>query len=236
MLRLALLFLLVLSAAMASAQKKLTGRVLENGTRVGLGDVFIENLNNKQSAFTDQKGRFSIAAKTGDLLTLKGFAYQNDTLLVTDLNNKEVFLEPKRNELAQVNITNTEIKKLNTYDPQFHGQPVIYQRNKDGSFKGGIILRMWYWKKDEKKKAKLQKRQKEFETADRIAAIFTAGNLTKYVPLKEEDMNNFIALYTPNVKTYTSNDFNLLSYLNDSYKKYQALPVDKRKPESLKAN
>jgi hypothetical protein len=231
-----LIFIFVSSASIVLAQKKLTGRVLENGTRIGLGDVFIENLSNKQSTFTDVKGRFSIHAKTGDLLTFKGFAYQNDTVLVTDLNSKEVFMEPKKNELAQVNITSTEIKKLNTYDPQLHGQTMIYQRNENGSPKGGIILRMWYWKKDEKKKAKLEKQLKEFETADRIAAIFTVSNLAKYVPLTGEDMNNFIALYTPNVKTYTRNDFNLISYLNDNYKKYQALPLDKRKPNRLDAN
>ena len=221
---------------MVSAQRKLNGRVMENGTRIGLSDVFIENLTNKQSTFTDLKGRFSISAKTGDLLTFKGFAYQNDTLLVTDVNSKEVFMEPKKNDLAQVNITSTEIKKLNTYDPQLHGQTMIYQRNKDGSLKGGIILRMWYWKKDERKKAKLEKKLKEFETADKIAAIFTPGNLAKYMPLTGEDMDNFIALYTPNVKTYTSNNFNLLKYLNDRYKNYQSLPPEKRKPKPLGAN
>jgi hypothetical protein len=235
MLRYLLILSLCFMASVVSAQK-LKGRVFENNTRIALTDVFIENLTNKQSIFTDAKGRFAITAKPGDLLTFKGFAYQNDTLLITNSKDIEVFMEPKKNELAQVNITSAEINKsLNTYyDPQFHGQPMVYQRDKEGNYKGGIVLRMWYWKKDEKKKARLQQKLKDFEAMDRIYQLFSAKNLTKYIPLQEEDMENFIALYTPTLKEYKQNGFNAIDYINMSYKKYMALPPEKRKPEKLK--
>lgn len=231
------IFLFCLSFTPAFAQKKLSGRVFEFQTRIALPDVFIENLNNKQSTITDSKGRFAIEAKNGDILTLKGFAYQHDTLLVINQDNKEIFLQPKSNQLAQVNITTTETKNFKTYyDPQFHGQTVVYHRNEKKQFDGGLTFRVWYWKKDERKKAKLAKKIKDFETIDKIAQIFTAKNISRYVPLTGEEMDNFIALYTPNLKTYTSNGFELVDYLNTCYKKYQALPPGKRKPEPLKTN
>jgi hypothetical protein len=92
-------YLLILSlcftTSVVSAQK-LKGRVFENNTRIALTDVFIENLTNKQSVFTDAKGRFAITAKPGDLLTFKGFAYQNDTLLITNSKDMEVFMETEK--------------------------------------------------------------------------------------------------------------------------------------------
>lgn len=224
-------------ASTAFGQKKFKGRVFENETRIGLSDVFIENTTNKQSVFTDAKGRFSITAKVGDILTFKGFAYQHDTVLITDLNEKEIFLIPKKNQLAQVNITTTETSNMNTYyDPLYHGQTMVYQRDKKGYATGGIVLRMWYWKKDEKKKAKLQKQLKDFETMDKIAAVFNAKSLSRYVPLEGQDMQNFISLYTPSIKAYTKSNFELIPYLNDCYKKYQDLPADKRSPEPLLIN
>ena len=216
--------------------QKLKGRVFESQTRIALADILVENLTNKQSLLTDAKGRFSITAQVGDMIRFKSFAYQSDTLVIINMHEKEVFLEPKKNELNQVNIKTTETSNFKTYyDPQFHGQTVIYHRDKKGRYdRGGIIVRVWYWKKDEHKKAKLNQKLKDFDTMDEIALIFTPKNLGRYVPLNGVDMDNFIGLYTPGVKEYTRDNFELVAYLNACYKKYQALPLDKRKPDSLK--
>ena len=222
--------------SLAFCQTRLKGQVFESNTRISLADILVENLTNKQSLLTDSKGRFNIPAKVGDMLRFKSFAYQTDTLIIINMREKEVFLEPKKNELSQVNITTTEILKFNTYDPEFHGQTAVYHRDRKGNLDGGLTLRFWYWKKDEHKKAKLEQKLKDFDTMDKIAIIFTPKNLSRYVPLTGADMDNFIALYTPNVKEYTRNDFELVAYLNACYKKYSALPQDKRKPDSLKIN
>lgn len=216
------------------AQGILQGRVYEDKTKIGLSDVFIENITNKKSAFTDQKGRFSIPAKTGDVLTFKGVAYRNDTVLVTGMQNLEVFMEAKTNQLAQVNVTTTEIKKFSTYDKDFHGQTVVYHRDRKGYLDGGITIRMHWWKKDEHKKAKLAKRLKDFDTMDEIAAVFSEKNLTKYVPLTGQDMENFISLYRPDVKTYTQSNFDLIAYLNKCYQKYKGLSPKERQANTLK--
>ncbi|MFA6249047.1 MAG: hypothetical protein WC615_19045 [Mucilaginibacter sp.] len=234
MARYLLLITLFFSSA-AFAQAPFNGRVLELKTRIGLAGIRVENLNSKKATVTNNTGNFSIPAKNGDLLTFKGFAYSVDTLLVTEPWAKEIFLEPLNNELQPVNITTAETKNINTYyDPLYHGQPVVYARDKKGYLTGGIIWRIWYWKKDAKKKAKLEEKQRKYDIMYNISLVFTPKTIGNYVPLTGPELDNFITLYTPTPAVYSANDFNLVNYLNDCYKKYQELPTEKRVPTKLK--
>src|ERR1035437_4161611 len=129
------------------AQSVFNGRVFENKSRITLHGVIIQNLNNKLKAISDESGRFSIAAKVGDLLVLKQFAYQPDTLLLTDMHDREIFMEPQRTVLNQVTVTDTSGRTsaatknmILPYDPEFHGQTVVYHRDPKGDYDGGIII------------------------------------------------------------------------------------------------
>lgn len=222
----------IISAAMAQGTFK--GQVFENKTRIGLANVFIENLTNKQNALSDKAGKFSVKAKLGDVVLFKSVAYQNDTVLVTSLSNTEVFLDLQKIQLKQVDISGTELaKEAPKYDKEFHNQPIVWHRDRLGNYDGGITWRIRYWKAGEHEKARLVKQLKNFETMDRIHELFVPEYVGQYVPLKGEDMDNFIGLYTPSVKVFTAKDFNMVAYLSDSYKKYQELPADKRKPQPL---
>jgi hypothetical protein len=229
-----LLLITLFLTSSAFAQTDFKGRVLENKTRIGLVGIRVDNLTNKKTTLTNNDGRFTIPAKNGDLLVFKGFAYHIDTMLVTDLYEKEIFLEPVTHELDQVNIRNTEIKNMNTYyDPLFHGQPVVYARDKNLNYKGGVVLRLWYWKKDEKKRAKRQALERKYVIMDKIAAVFQPKIIAQYLPLTGQDLDNFINLYTPAAKIVMAKDFNLTNYLDACFKKYQALPPDKKQPPKL---
>ena len=227
-----LCFLAVLSV---KGQSVFSGRVLENKTRVVLHAVRIENLDNKLKTITGPDGQFSIAAKPGDLLVFNSFAYMPDTVLITDMHDREIFLTPKTNMLNQVTITDTSGRaKVNPnaipyYDPQFHGQPVVYQRGDNLDYIGGVAIRLHYWNKDEKKKRKAAQSAKERQISEQISALFTPVNISKYVPLKGDDMNNFLLLYTPDVDQYTNKKFELLPYLNACYQNWQTLTPDQRK-------
>ena len=218
----------------ANAQSVVKGRVYEFKTRISLADIQVQNQTTKQLTTTDEKGRFSITAKAGDLLIFKGFAYQPDTLLLTDVHDKDVFLVPHQNFLDEVKVTRDSTKNMNTYyDPEYHGQTLIYQRDGNNNYKGGIIIRLWYWKKDEHKKEHLASEEKEDEDRDRIASIFTPKTIALYIPLRGKDMDDFLVLYTPTTKVYFSNDFNLTAYVSDCYQKYLKLPKNKRHPAKL---
>jgi hypothetical protein len=229
-----LFFITLLFSSAAFAQVPFKGRVFENKTRIGLAGIRVDNLNNKKTTLTSNTGNFSIPAKIGDLLVLKGFAYQVDTLVLTKLNEQEIFMEPVTNELNQVSITTTETKNLNTYfDPRFHGQPLIYAHDGDFNYTGGVVWRLWWWKKDEKKKAKLAALEQKYVIMDKIQAVFQPKIIAQYIPLTGEDLNNFINLYTLTPKIVTEKDFNLTNYLNACLKKYQKLPPEKRRPPKL---
>jgi hypothetical protein len=123
---------------------------------------------------------------------------------------------------------------MNTYyDPLFHGQPVVYARDKNMNYKGGVVLRLWYWKKDEKKRAKRQALERKYVIMDKIAAVFQPKIIAQYLPLTGQDLDNFINLYTPAAKIVMAKDFNLTNYLDACFKKYQALPPDKKQPPKL---
>ena len=114
-------------------------------------------------------------------------------------------------------------------DPEYHGQSVVYQVDENGSKKGGIIIRLWYWNKDSKKERRAQRRLKDEEILKKIDRLFSPVNIARYVPLKGAVLDDFIALYRPAVKEYKSPAFNLVLYLSGCYKKFKALPPEKRK-------
>jgi hypothetical protein len=219
----------------AHAQTVIKGRVMEDKTRIPLAGVHIDNLSTKQSALSDNKGDFSIKAEPNQLLVFKVFAYEPDTLLVTTRASIEVFLTLQSHTLKSVNVTTTETKNsFKIYDPNFHGQAVNYQTDASGRPIGGINLRMWYWKKDEHRRKRLQQEEKDEQIEDQIFAAFAPENIAKYVPLKGDEMTHFIMLYIPSIEQWQSPNFNMLSYLDGCYKKFSKLsPEERMKIDSL---
>lgn len=218
------------------AQTVFSGRIFENKTRITLRGVIIQNLTNKLRAISDESGRFSIAAKVGDLLVLKQFAYQPDTLLLTDMHSREIFMEPQRTVLNQVTVTDSSThtaaaakNMILPYDPEFHGQTIVYHRDEKQQYDGGIIIRLHYFKGDERKKKEAQKKEEERILSNEISTIFTADNISHYLPLSGKDLDNFLLLYTPTFKEYNKKEFNLLAYLDTSYKAWQNLSPEERK-------
>lgn len=226
----------LLCAITLQAQTVFSGRVLENKTRVMLRGVQIANLGNGLHAITGADGRFSIGAKPGDLLVLKAFSYQPDTVLLTDMHDREIFLTPQTTMLNQVNITDSSGRTLNAaknfnipVDKDFHGQVLKYHQNEKEEYDGGITLRVHYFMADDRRKKKAALKAEDIKINERISDIFTAENIARYVPLKGEDMKNFLLLYTPDVDTYKDKKFNLLTYLNACYKEWGILTPEQKK-------
>jgi len=219
----------------ASGQSVFSGRVLEYKTRIALPSVRIQNITNGLKTISLKDGQFGIAAKPGDLVVFIIFAYKPDTVLITDMHAREIFMTPKTNMLNQVTITDTSGRAvanpnaIQYYDPMFHGQPVVYQRDANFNAVGGIAIRLHYWSKDEKQKRKAAQSAKEREISERISAIFTPLNVSNYIPLKGTDMDDFLMLYTPDVKEYTDKKFALVPYLNACYQNWQTLTPEQRK-------
>jgi hypothetical protein len=74
---------------------------------------------------------------------------------------------------------------------------------------------------------------KDEELKQQIAKDFSPENLKNYVPLKDQEMTNFIIMYTPTIATYTSPDFNLTVYIDSCYTEFLKIPPDRRQSKDL---
>jgi hypothetical protein len=233
MLKYFLLLLLCVSVSSVFGQDVFKGQVFENKTNIAIAGAAVTNITSKSFTTTDDKGHFSIGAKKGDLVVFGGFAYEPDTLVVTNLT-QDVYLIPRGKMLNEVKVKADSTTRYNKYyDPMFHGQHVVYQRDADFRPTGGIALRFNDSHGSEKKRAKLAKEMSEQSAQDELNKVFSPENIAKYVPLKGDDLKGFIALYTPTAEDYKQPNFNLLIYLSDCYKKFQALPEDQRHPSAV---
>jgi len=67
-----------------------------------------------------------------------------------------------------------------------------------------------------------------------VDKIFTRAYVGSIVPLKGQDLEDFMTMYRPSYKFITSNNSESLAvYISDSYKKYKELPPDKRHLQAL---
>ncbi len=240
------IFLFLASFAYAQ-QHTQEGIVYENKTHVALAGINIENLNGKFKTQTDKQGRFIIQAKMSDMLVFKGFGYKADTVVVTDLHAREFYLDPLQHMLSEVEINGKGPGSVNQSafnkpkDPDFHNQTMTYQRNNtgpnaDGSVKGGVSLRVWSNKKTENDARKKEQEAKNDKITAQIQQAFSKESIEKYVPLKDQELHSFVMRYSPDIETFTSEDFNLALYINKCYKEFVKLSPEERLKTSIFGN
>ena len=214
-----LTFLVCLIVSSVSAQDLLKGTVYENGSNNRLNNVFIRDKNTKQLTITDNDGNFKIKTEAGHLLIFDSPGYVSDTLYVVDLTPKKIMLVPKTIALREVSINATR----QNFDPQKE-YPEVFEKSKV------YVLSPTTWFSKEGKDARRLKRYFKVEAEERhVDAVFTRAYVGGIVPLKGEELENFMTLYRPSYAFITSsNNESLAVYINDSYKKFEALPPDKR--------
>jgi hypothetical protein len=218
--------LCTLTVTAAVAQDVLKGTVYENGTNIRLNNVFIRDNNNKQVTLTDKNGDFNLKTATGHILIFNSPGYNPDTLYLIDMRPKKIMMVTKTINLQQVNVTATR----QAFNPRVEYRQV-YEKSKVYVFSPST----WFSKeaKDARRLKKYFQRDAEEQHIDNV---FTPVYVGSIVPLKGKELANFISLYRPTYKFLRSNNSeSLVAYINDSYKKYQALPPDKRALPELKA-
>lgn len=232
-----LLICLLFLVNLSYAQGNLTGRIYENKTRVPLAGISVQNLKSNTIIVSDKNGLFSIKAHVGDLITFSGFSYQPDTLYVKDLSSVEILLDLRVNMLKGVNVVNSELRTGNlkaapTLSP-FGGQTLVYQKDANGNYDGGLKLNLFDSHSNANKKKHEALLGKDEAMKRQIAKVFSPENLKDYVPLKGQEMDNFIILYTPSIDTYNSGDFHFTTYINTCYQEFLKIPIEKRQSKEL---
>ncbi|MBS7564040.1 hypothetical protein KHS38_06445 [Mucilaginibacter sp. Bleaf8] len=209
----------------AHAQGVLKGRVEETGTNTRLSEVFITNQSNKEVTLTDASGNFQIRAATGHLLIFSSPGYVSDTLYLIDMLSRTIKLTPKSISLHEVNIRSSR-----AFNPRAE-YPQVYERSKV------YVLSPTSWFSKDAKDARRLKRYFAREVEERhVDSIFTSAYVASIVPLKGQELEDFMTLYRPSYAFLQNNNgSSLAAYINDSYKKYMSLPVEKRKVQHLHA-
>ncbi|MBL4675420.1 MAG: carboxypeptidase-like regulatory domain-containing protein [Mucilaginibacter sp.] len=208
------------------AQNQLKGTVYESGHNNRLDNVFIRDINTKQVTITDKNGNFQINTATGHTLVFNSPGYTADTLYVIDMRPKRVEMATQMIKLSEVNVTATRPQ----FDPRKE-YPEVYEKSKV------YVLSPSTWFSGEGKRARRLKKYFQGEAEQRaIDSAFSPAYVGSIVPLKGVELENFMTMYRPNYKFLRSNNReSMAAYINDSYKKYMALPADKRAPQALKA-
>ena len=218
------LFLLFLNSGVY-AQTLVKGVVVESGSGTKLENVFVRDQSNKQATLTDKQGRFQINTETGHTLIFSSPGYIADTLYVVDLSQKHIEMKTQPISLREVNITAT---RTTTFDPHKE-YPDVYEKAKV------YPLSPSTWFGREAKNARRLKRYFQSEAEERqVDKVFTRTYVGSIVPLKGQDLEDFMTMYRPSYQYIISNNRESMAvYVNDCYKKYLALPPDKRHIQPL---
>ncbi|RVU01937.1 hypothetical protein EOD41_08265 [Mucilaginibacter limnophilus] len=219
----ALFLSLLFFTAFAQAQDMLRGTVYDGASGNRMADVFIKNTTNNQVALTDKKGNFTIKAAPGHLLIFTSPTYTNDTLYVTNMREKRVTLNTTRIDLKQVTVT----ARAN-FNPETE-YPEVYQKSKV------YALSPSSWFSSEGRNARRLKKYFKREVRERkIDSAFSKVYVSSVIPLRGQELEDFMTMYRPSYDLVEKNDRELMMlYINDSYKKFMALPPEKRKPTPL---
>jgi hypothetical protein len=220
----AAIVLLLLIGSSAMAQGLLKGTVYDDASRNKLPNVFIRDNNSKQLTLSEKDGSFSIRTEPGHTLIFDCPGYVSDTLYVINMANKKIMMETKTIALREVSITSTR----QFFDPHKE-YPEIYTKSKV------YIMSPTTWFSKEGRDARRLKRYFAHEEEERrVDAVFNRAYVGSIVPLKGQELDDFMTLYRPPYSFIKSNDSESLAvYINDSYKKFKALPPEKRKLPKL---
>lgn len=217
--------LLLLIAGSVSAQGILKGTVRESGSDSKMPDVFVRDNSNKQITLTDKEGNFQVRTETGHILIFSSPGFISDTLYVIDMKPKKIELKSMSIALREVNIN---AKRNERFDPQKE-YPEVYAKSKV------YVMSPSTWFSKEGKDARRLKKYFAREAQERhVDEVYTKVYVGSIVPLKGKDLEDFMTLYRPTYAFLRSNNGpSLVAYINDSYKKFMALPPDKRTLQTL---
>lgn len=221
--RIFLIVFLVITGSV-QAQNVLKGTVYEGKSSRKLSNVFVHDINSKEVALTDNSGNFNIRTVINHTLIFSSPGYVSDTLYLVDLSPKHIELSFRNITLNTVNVTSSR-----SFNPR-EEYPDVYEKSKFALSPSRIFGK-------EARDARRLKHYFERETEERqIDSIFNAAYVSSVVPLKGQDLENFMSLYRPSLAFLKKTPRpSLTLYLNDSYKKFMALPPEKRGLQKLSA-
>lgn len=230
MLKKLILLLFIIAPIKIWAQNNtLTGNVFDNDNRsTSLEGASIKNLSTKTLVLADKDGHFAITAKIGDLMAFGMVGFQTDTVYLTNLFPKNIYLRVQANNLNAVDINSVKMSpmlgNLGNPDNKAPTRPFDYSKEK-----GGLRLNLGYgkWRKEQ---LKIQGLMEQEEYQEEITRNFNEQTIKSAVKFEGSDIKNFIDLFRPTVDQIKADrPFNYAYYIVRSYNAWLKLPQDQRK-------
>jgi len=215
---------MMLFAGTTNAQILLKGGVREKGSGKKLSDVFVKDNNNKEITLTDKNGNYAIRAITGHLLIFSSPGYISDTLYLVNTAPKFVELQSMPTSLGEVNVRSSRV----AFDPRSE-YPDVYEKAKIYPLSPSTIFSR------ESRNARKLKKYFAHEEQDRyIDDTYSKLYVGGIVPLKGKELEDFMSMSRPSYAFLRkTSGAELLLYVNDSYRKFKALPPDQRSSPQL---
>ncbi len=225
------LFVLALPLQLFAQNNVLTGNVFDNDNRaIALEGATIRNLTNKSLSLSAKDGHFAIAANIGDYISFGRVGYQIDTVYITKLFPKNIYLLPQVNNLSTVNVNSIKLSPyLNLKNPDATpSRAVDYSKDR-----GGLRLNLGYGR-FRKEQFKIQELEENQRYEEEISKNFNEEAIKKLLNFEIPDVKDFISLYRPTVgQLKAERPFNYAYYTAKAYHAWLRLPPDQRKLPSL---
>lgn len=225
----------------AMAQTVSTGIVYDYSKKtLTLPGVVVRNLSTKQTVATSSTGKFTIPAKVGDLLEFSLMGYHTDTLYLSNLLARSVYLPVKSTNLKDVDIQGVKINKevANASDPLAEKYTLLSTGGNLGRKRmtdkvGGLGLNLGYgkYKRQQRKEADLEEREQYLEEID---DNFSEKNITELTKLEGEDLKHFMIIYRPSVEQVKAErPYRYTYYISRAFIAWQKLTPQQRKLQDL---
>ncbi|MDY0907602.1 hypothetical protein [Pedobacter sp. CFBP9032] len=240
MYKLIIFFLLALPFGVF-AQTVTTGTVFDYSKKtISLPGVSVRNLNSKKTTITSREGKYTIPATVGDLIEFSAVGYHTDTLYLTNLLNRTIYLPVKSNSLADVDVRGVRMNSQITdaKDPLAEKYTLLntggnLQRKRMTDKVGGLNLNLGYgkYKRQQRKEAELEEKDMYLEEID---ANFSEKAVTELTKLQGEELKNFMVIYRPSIESVKAErPYRYDYYISRAFVAWQKLTPQQKKLQDL---
>lgn len=223
------------------AQTVTTGTVFDYSKKtLTLPGVSVRNLNSKKSTSTNRDGKYTIPANIGDLIEFSAVGYHTDTLYLTNLLNRTIYLPVKSTSLAEVDVKGVRMNSQITdaKDPLAEKYTLLntggnLNRKRMTDKVGGLNLNLGYgkYKRQQRKEAELEERDMYLSEIDEN---FTSQAVTDLTKLQGEELKNFMVIYRPSIEQVKAErPYRYTYYISRAFVAWQKLTPAQRKLQDL---
>lgn len=214
------------------AQKAVTGGVFDYDNKsFPLQKVTVRNINNSRVTVTGAAGQFTIQANKGDLLEFSLPGYHTDTLYLTNMESKTVYLPTQSTALKQVDVRGAKVSDdLNAANPNPHTSNRVtgIQPTGNNSRAGGVGLS--FGGDGRKERAKVAALDERAAYEAEISRNFSPEHITDLIKIKGQELKDFMNMFRPSViKVKSDSPFNYDYYIAQAYQTWLKLPPEGRK-------